>query len=85
MVNELTDFAADAHSDHFGKSNGDKMKMCVAEVCLLRVCKRIEALESSLREHATDIPLVAADIVTSCESLGERRREELRAPTDQKI
>ena len=29
MVNELADFAADVHSDHFGKCSGDKMKISV--------------------------------------------------------
>ena len=34
MVIELADFAADVHSDHFGKCNGDKMKMRGAEACV---------------------------------------------------
>ena len=85
MVNELVDFAADVYSDHFGKCGADKMKMWAIEANLFRVCKRIAALEASLREHSTDVPLVAAAIVTSCETLGERRREELHAATDQKV
>ena len=49
------------------------------------VCKRIAALEASLREYATDVPLVAADIVMTCETLGERSRAELRELTDQRV
>lgn len=85
MVNELADFAADVYSDHFGKCGADKAKLYAAEAILLRVCKRISTLEASLREHSTDVPLVAADIVTSCETLGERRRVELHEATDQKV
>ena len=84
-VNELADFAAEINSDRIGPCNGDKMKVRSAEACLLRVCKRIAALGSSLREHVTDIPLVVADIATSCEAQGERRRDELSAATVQKV
>ena len=85
MVIELAGFAAAVHRDHFDKCSRDKMKMRDVEASLLRVCKRIAALESSLRGHATDVPLMAADIAASCETLGERRREELRSATDQKV
>ena len=48
MRGVLADLAADVYSDRFGKCGGGKMKMWVAEANLLRVCKRIAALEASL-------------------------------------
>ena len=66
MVNELADFAADRLSYHFGDAKVDKAKCYASQALLGSVCKRIAAIEASLREYATDVSLVAADIITTC-------------------
>ena len=85
LLNDLVDYAADRFSDHFGLCSNDKMKISAAESLLQRVCKRVAALEASLRAHATDLPLVVADVINSCEAEGERRRVEVATKTEARI
>ena len=70
LINELAGFVADVHSDHFGDGKADNAKFYAGEALFRPVCKRIVALESSLRGYATDVPIVAADVVTTCETIG---------------
>ena len=70
MINELAHFAADIFSAHLGDAKADKAKLYASQALLRSVCKRVAALESSLREYATGVPLVAAAIITSCETIG---------------
>ena len=46
---------------------------------------RIAAIEASLREYSTDMPLVAADIITTCEAAGERRRNQVWEITNRRV
>ena len=85
MVNELADFAADRFSNHFADAKADKAKYYASQALLGSVCKRIAAIEASLREYATDVPFVAADIITTCEAIGEQRRTQIREITDRKV
>lgn len=85
LLNDLTDFAADRFSDHYGLCSNNKLKVKAAEGLLQRVCKRVADLEASLREHSTDLPLVAADVISSCEADAERRREEMATKTEARI
>ena len=50
MVNESADFAADRFSDHYGDGEADKAKYYACQALLGSVCKRIAAIEASLRE-----------------------------------
>ena len=59
--------------------------MQATESFLQRVCKRIAAVEASLREHSTDLPLVAANVIRSCEFEGERCREVASRKTDARV
>ena len=78
MINELADFVADVFSNHFGDAKADEAKLYASQALLRSVCKRIAAIEASLWEFSTDAPLVAADIITTCEAIGERRRTQVR-------
>ena len=55
MINELADFAADVFTDHFGDAKADKAKLYASQALLRTVCKRVAAIEASLREYATDV------------------------------
>ena len=85
MVNEPADFAADRFSDHTGNGRADKAKYYASQSLLASVCKRIAAVEASIREYATDVPQVAADVVATNEVLGEQRRLQIREARDRKI
>ena len=85
MANELADFTTDICSDRFGDAKADKAKLYASQALLRSVCKRVAALESSLRAYATDVPLVAVDVITTCETIEERRRAELPDLADQNV
>ena len=85
LFNDLAGYAADRFSDHFGQCGGDKKRIGEAEALLKRVCKRVTALEASLRGHSIDLPLVATDVINSCEAEGERRRADILAKVDELI
>ena len=72
-VNNLADIAADIYSDFVGAKSLLRDQQ-IAGIKLLRVCKRLAALESELRRGTVDPPRVAADIVAACQEEGETRR-----------
>ena len=49
------------------------------------VCKRIAAIEATLREYSTDVPQVAADIIRGCDADGEKRRLRIKEKTEARI
>ena len=53
----------------------DKEKFYQRKALLELACKRIAVIESTLRDYATDIPQVAADIIGNCDAVGEKRRQ----------
>lgn len=85
MINELADFAPDVCSNHSGDAKADDAKLYASQALLRSVCKRIAAIEASVREDSTDVPLVAADIITTCEAAGERRRTQVWEITDRMV
>ena len=85
LLNDLVDYAADRNSDHYGPCGKEKKRTGDATALLCRVGKIIAVLEASLRGHSTDLPLVATDVINSCEAEGERRRADIFAKADEKI
>ena len=55
------------------------------EDLLSRVCKRVAVIQPAFREAATDPPLVAADIILSCEPEGDRRRKQMIDQTEAEV
>ena len=82
LLNDLADYAVHRFRDHLGQCGGDNKRIGEAEALLKRVCKRVAALEASLRDHPIDLPLVATDVINSCEAEGERRRADILAKAD---
>ena len=72
-------------TSHYGPCGTEKKRTSDATALLWQVGKRIAALESSLRDHSTDLPLVTTDVINSCEAEGERRRAEIFAKADENI
>ena len=85
LVNELADFAAERYCDHAGGGKSDKDKYYQSTALLELVCKRIAVIEATLREYTTDILQVAADVINSCDAVGERRRQQIKDRTDSRI
>ena len=85
VVNELADFAADRYSDHAGDGKADKARFYGNQDLSGDVCKRFVAVEATLREYATDVPQVAADITTASEVIGEERRQRIRELRDRRV
>ena len=70
LVNEIADFAAERNCDHAGNIKADQSKYYQNKHLLELVCKRIAVVESTLRDYATDIPQVVADIIGACDAAG---------------
>lgn len=85
IVNEIADFAADRYCDHAGDGKADKAKFYSSKDLMERVCKRIAVIESTLREYATDLPQVAAGVISACDAAGETRRQQIKDRKDSRI
>ena len=85
LVNKIADFAAERYCDHAGGGKSDKDKYYQSTVLLELVCKRIAVIEFTLRGYSIGIPQVAADIINSCDAVGERRRQQIKDRTDSRI
>ena len=79
LVNELADFAAERFADHAGEGKADKDAYYKSVALLEAVCKRIAAIEATLREYSTDAPQVASDIISGCDAAIEKNNVDQRA------